>query len=177
MENNLTDFMGAFYYGYSSSDADWGDTTYEGPFKETVQLKAGSLEDAIIKLGEERTRFIDSKNDRDANYYHKPTGEAELSVGNDVVYKDSWRRFTIHCVEEVSDAFDAFEHYNALPPKSVYAEDSLVASEKVRMQLQSAVDETRRLGGYTSGSFVVRTEKILDGVGRIVLENDLRRSG
>ena len=79
-------------------------------------------------------------------------------------------------VEEVYDAFDEFEHSNAIDPVEVKASSIEDAITKGRKILQSKIDGSRRKGGFmTHGSFSASVTKVLDLKGNVLYEKSARK--
>lgn len=83
--------------------------------------------------------------------------------------------YTVSGVEEVYDAFDEFEHSNALPSVAVKAVSIDDAIAKARKILYDNVYQVRKQGGYlSSGSFIATVTEVRDEKGKVLYSEEPR---
>jgi restriction system protein len=81
------------------------------------------------------------------------------------------KRYTVLGVEHVYDAFDEYEHPNAMPPFQVKASSVEEAISKGEKSLQSIITEQRKnLGSLSSGTFIAEIVQILDNTGEVLFQ-------
>ena len=78
--------------------------------------------------------------------------------------------YSVFGVEEVYDAFDEYEHANAVPPFAVYADSLDEAKAKGVEAIWQYIKWTRE-GFFSSGEFVPRVIQIADESGRLVFND------
>ncbi len=79
------------------------------------------------------------------------------------------QRYTIRAVEDVYDAFDEFEHRNALDPFTIEAASLDAALREGGRIARERNDDYRKKGGFwSSGTFSVSVAEVLDEAGNVL---------